>query len=105
MRGNARLIWLAVLAAVALALAACGRDDEEGGGDPGIDDESLKLGGSYPFSGPASAYRSIAVGARAHFKSVNAEGGVVLPQPLAPRRSTRSPERKSRSSCSMGRTT
>ena len=76
MRGNARMIWLAVLAAVALALAACGRDDEEGGGDPGIDDESIKLGGSYPFSGPASAYRSIAVGARAHFKSVNAEGGV-----------------------------
>jgi branched-chain amino acid transport system substrate-binding protein len=76
MRGNARLVWLAVLAAVALALAACGRDDEEGGGDPGIDDDSIKLGGSYPFSGPASAYRSIAVGARAHFKSVNAEGGV-----------------------------
>jgi branched-chain amino acid transport system substrate-binding protein len=76
MRGNARMVWLAVLAAVALALAACGRDDEEGGGDPGIDDDSIKLGGSYPFSGPASAYRSIAVGARAHFKSVNAEGGV-----------------------------
>jgi branched-chain amino acid transport system substrate-binding protein len=76
MRGNARMVWLAVLAAVALALAACGRDDEEGGGDPGIDDESIKLGGSYPFSGPASAYRSIAVGARAHFKFVNAEGGV-----------------------------
>jgi branched-chain amino acid transport system substrate-binding protein len=76
MRGNSRLIWLAVLAAVALALAACGRDEEEGSGDPGIDDESIKLGGSYPFSGPASAYRSIAVGARAHFKSVNAEGGV-----------------------------
>jgi branched-chain amino acid transport system substrate-binding protein len=69
-------MWLAVLAAVALALAACGRDEEEGGGDPGIDDDSIKLGGSYPFSGPASAYRSIAVGARAHFKSVNAEGGV-----------------------------
>jgi branched-chain amino acid transport system substrate-binding protein len=76
MRGNARLIWLAVLAAVALALAACGRDEEEGGGDPGIDDDSIKLGGSYPFSGPASAYRSIAVGARAHFKFVNAKGGV-----------------------------
>jgi branched-chain amino acid transport system substrate-binding protein len=76
MRGNARMVWLAVLAAVALALAACGRDEEEGGGDPGIDDDSIKLGGSYPFSGPASAYRSIAVGARAHFKSVNAEGGV-----------------------------
>jgi branched-chain amino acid transport system substrate-binding protein len=76
MRGNWRVAWLAVLAAVALALAACGRDEEEGSGDPGIDEDSIKLGGSYPFSGPASAYRSIAVGARAHFKAVNAEGGV-----------------------------
>jgi branched-chain amino acid transport system substrate-binding protein len=76
MRGNVRIVWLALIAALALALAACGRDEEEGGGDPGIDDDSVKLGGSYPFSGPASAYRSIAVGARAHFKSVNAEGGV-----------------------------
>jgi branched-chain amino acid transport system substrate-binding protein len=76
MRLNVRLVWIAVIAAVALALASCGRDEEEGSGDPGIDDESIKLGGSYPFSGPASAYRSIAVGARAHFKAVNAEGGV-----------------------------
>jgi branched-chain amino acid transport system substrate-binding protein len=76
MRGNVRIVWLALIAALALALAACGRDEEEGGGDPGIDDDSVKLGGSYPFSGPASAYRSIAVGARVHFKSVNAEGGV-----------------------------
>jgi branched-chain amino acid transport system substrate-binding protein len=76
MRGNVRIVWLALIAALALALAACGRDEEEGGGDPGIDDDSIKLGGSYPFSGPASAYRSIAVGARAHFKFVNAKGGV-----------------------------
>ena len=48
MRRNVRLVWLAVLAAVALALAACGRDEEEGGGDPGIDDESIKLGGTTP---------------------------------------------------------
>jgi branched-chain amino acid transport system substrate-binding protein len=76
MRRNWRIAWLAVLAALALALAACGRDEDEGGGDPGISDDSIKLGGSYPFSGPASAYRSIAVGARAHFKFVNANGGV-----------------------------
>src|ERR671915_1653641 len=76
MRGNVRLVWLALLAALALALTACGRDEEEGGGDPGISDDSIKLGGSYPFSGPASAYRSIAIGARAHFKFVNAKGGV-----------------------------
>jgi branched-chain amino acid transport system substrate-binding protein len=76
MTGRWRIAWLVVLGVVALALAACGRDEEEGGGDPGISDDSIKLGGSYPFSGPASAYRSIAVGARAHFKFVNANGGV-----------------------------
>ena len=62
-----------------LAIAACGRDDDgDGGGssDPGITDDSIKLGGSYPFSGPASAYRSIEQGAQAYFSSVNAEGGV-----------------------------
>jgi branched-chain amino acid transport system substrate-binding protein len=78
MRGNWRVVWLALLAALALSLAACGRDDDEGGGgsDPGITDDSIKIGGSYPFSGPASAYRSIAEGAKAHFKFVNGNGGV-----------------------------
>jgi branched-chain amino acid transport system substrate-binding protein len=79
MRRSGRIIWLAALVALALALAACGRDEEEGGdggADPGITDDSIKLGGSYPFSGPASAYRSIAEGAKAHFEYVNANGGV-----------------------------
>ncbi len=76
-----RTVWLAVLLAVAaLTLVACGRDDEGdaggGSGDPGITDDSIKLGGSYPFSGPASAYRSIEQGAQAYFASVNADGGV-----------------------------
>ena len=69
-------MWLALLATLALVLAACGRDEDEGGADAGITEDSIKLGGSYPFSGPASAYRSIAVGARAHFDFVNANGGV-----------------------------
>jgi branched-chain amino acid transport system substrate-binding protein len=76
MRRDLRIALLLALAAVALALAACGRDDDDGGGDPGITEDSIKLGGSYPFSGPASAYRSIAIGARARFKAVNADGGV-----------------------------
>jgi branched-chain amino acid transport system substrate-binding protein len=71
-----QIAWLALLATLALVLAACGRDDEEGGGDPGITEDSIKIGGSYPFSGPASAYRSIAQGATAHFEYVNANGGV-----------------------------
>jgi branched-chain amino acid transport system substrate-binding protein len=71
---------------LALVLASgCGRGDEEGGaggGDkgaaaaPGITDTSIKLGGSYPFSGPASAYASIAAGAKARFEAENAKGGV-----------------------------
>jgi branched-chain amino acid transport system substrate-binding protein len=72
-------LWLLMLALVAVTLAACGRDEEEGGGgeaDPGITDDSIKIGGSYPFSGPASAYRSIALGAQARFKLENSKGGV-----------------------------
>jgi branched-chain amino acid transport system substrate-binding protein len=76
---KARIVWLALLAALVMGLAACGRDDDaggEGGSDPGITKDSIKLGGSYPFSGPASAYRSIEQGAQAYFASVNADGGV-----------------------------
>jgi branched-chain amino acid transport system substrate-binding protein len=82
MRSNARIVWLALLAALVLALASCGRDDDggggggEGGSDPGITKDTIKLGGSYPFSGPASAYRSIEQGAQAYFAMVNANGGV-----------------------------
>jgi branched-chain amino acid transport system substrate-binding protein len=78
MRVNGRTVWLLLLAALAMALVACGRDEDEGSGgkDPGITDDSIKIGGSYPFSGPASAYRSIADGAKAHFEFVNANGGV-----------------------------
>ena len=71
-----RILWVALLVAGCLVIAACGRDDEEGSTDPGITDDSIKLGGSYPLSGPASAYRSIEQGAQAHFKYVNANGGV-----------------------------
>jgi branched-chain amino acid transport system substrate-binding protein len=71
---------LAVLLAVAvLSVVACGRDDDDGGdggSDPGISDDSIKVGGSYPFSGPASAYRSIEQGAQAYFSFVNEKGGV-----------------------------
>jgi branched-chain amino acid transport system substrate-binding protein len=73
--------WLVALLALAL-LVGCGRGDEGGGGggggesSPGITDKEIKLGGSYPFSGPASAYRAIADGAKAQFEYVNSKGGV-----------------------------
>jgi branched-chain amino acid transport system substrate-binding protein len=75
-----------LLALLMVPALGCGRGDEDGGvggggGDgaaaaPGITDTSIKLGGSYPFSGPASAYASIALGARARFAAENAKGGV-----------------------------
>jgi branched-chain amino acid transport system substrate-binding protein len=77
-------LWLVLTAVLALVPAACGRDDEGGGGgggssaasDPGITKTTIKLGGSYPFSGPASAYGTIGEGAKAYFKFLNAKGGV-----------------------------
>src|SRR5215203_7511895 len=78
-----RLLLLLMIAVLALVPAACGRDDDGGGGggggasaDPGITDKEVKLGGSYPFSGPASAYGTIAKGAEAYFDFINAKGGV-----------------------------
>jgi branched-chain amino acid transport system substrate-binding protein len=74
--------WLWLVMCAALALGACGRDDESssggggGGSDPGITKTTIKLGGSYPFSGPASAYGTIGEGAKAYFKFLNAKGGV-----------------------------
>jgi len=74
---------MGLIAALALVPAGCGRDSESGGGgggsgnsDPGITKTSIKLGGSYPFSGPASAYGTIGEGAKAYFKYLNAKGGV-----------------------------
>ena len=78
--GKARLMSLALIAMAALFVAACGRDEDEGGGGgaaaPGVTKSEIKIGGSYPFSGPASAYKTIADGAKAYFKKVNDEGGV-----------------------------
>src|SRR5829696_5905090 len=69
------LAWLALLAALTMVVAACGRSDDDEK-SPGVTDDSIKLGGSYPFSGPASAYKNISDGAKAYFSFTNAKGGV-----------------------------
>jgi branched-chain amino acid transport system substrate-binding protein len=74
---RATMGWAAL--ALALAVAGCGRGEEPGdgsGASPGITKTEIRLGGSYPFSGPASAYAPIAAGARARFAAENAKGGV-----------------------------
>ncbi|MFP3907832.1 MAG: ABC transporter substrate-binding protein, partial [Acidimicrobiales bacterium] len=56
--------------------------DVDGGGsvdpDPGITDDSVKLGASYPLSGNASAYSVISNGAEACFEAINDAGGVEM---------------------------
>jgi branched-chain amino acid transport system substrate-binding protein len=68
------------LLALTLVAAACGRDDDAAGGgaaaEPGITDTSVKIGSSYPFSGPASAYSAIPKSLNGYFKKINEAGGV-----------------------------
>ncbi|HMD02508.1 MAG TPA: ABC transporter substrate-binding protein [Candidatus Baltobacteraceae bacterium] len=44
--------------------------------EPGITPTEILLGGTHPFSGPASAYGAIGKGAEAYFSYVNDKGGV-----------------------------
>ena len=44
--------------------------------DPGISANEIVIGGSVPLSGIAASYASVARGAEAYFKYVNARGGV-----------------------------
>jgi branched-chain amino acid transport system substrate-binding protein len=79
---RAHRFWLPALLTVLVVLATgCGRGSSGGGSggtasDPGITASSIKLGGSYPFSGPASAYGTIGASAKAYFDWLNAKGGV-----------------------------
>jgi branched-chain amino acid transport system substrate-binding protein len=57
----------AVLASTALAGSTA---------DPGVSSKTILIGGTTPLSGVASAYASVARGAEAYFKHVNARGGV-----------------------------
>jgi branched-chain amino acid transport system substrate-binding protein len=44
--------------------------------DPGVTDTEIVLGGTHPYSGPASAYGNIGKGIGAYFSYVNDRGGV-----------------------------
>jgi branched-chain amino acid transport system substrate-binding protein len=84
-----RYRWAAVGISAVLLAAACGEGRDDGGtgtgagGDgaaasPGITDDTVKLGSSYPQSGPASAYGVIGQAVTACFDRVNAEGGIEM---------------------------
>ena len=67
---------VALMVALALGVTAAIAGTVRGGADPGVTADSVLLGGTAPLTGPASAYSSIARGAEAYFKYVNARGGV-----------------------------
>jgi branched-chain amino acid transport system substrate-binding protein len=67
-----RRIHLILCAAGALVLATVA----SGAGAPGVTTNEVVIGGTTPLSGAASAYQSVARGAAAYFRYVNAHGGV-----------------------------
>jgi branched-chain amino acid transport system substrate-binding protein len=66
-----KYLILLVLGALALATVASGAASETG-----VTSMQVTIGGTTPLSGPASAYQSVAKGAAAYFRYVNAKGGV-----------------------------
>ena len=60
-----------VLGALALATVAAGAASETG-----VSPSQVLIGGTTPLSGNASAYQSVAKGAAAYFRYINAHGGV-----------------------------
>ena len=68
---------LAALAAILVAVAACGSSN--GGtvaNDPGITSTSILLGNTIDESGPAKSYATIANAEQAYFTYINSQGGV-----------------------------
>ena len=67
---------LAIVASLALGVTAAIAGTARSAADPGVTADSILLGGTAPLTGPASQYASIARGADAYFKYVNANGGI-----------------------------
>ncbi|MGP4001042.1 ABC transporter substrate-binding protein [Streptomyces sp. 8N706] len=88
MRHNTALRAAAAGIAALLTATACstqrGQEDAADSADgackgqqtTGITDKTIKLGGIYPMSGPASAYGTISKGISAYFKYINEKGGI-----------------------------
>jgi branched-chain amino acid transport system substrate-binding protein len=72
---KARLLRLALTSAVALAFANAAAHAQKKY-DTGASDTEIKIGQTAPFSGPASAYATIAKVQAAYIKMVNDQGGV-----------------------------
>ncbi len=71
-----RKLWIAAVAASAVALASTGSALAQKKYDTGASDTEIKIGNIMPYSGPASAYGVIGKTEAAYFNKINAEGGV-----------------------------
>jgi branched-chain amino acid transport system substrate-binding protein len=63
-------LWLSIPGAFAQADATSGR-----AADPGVTSKTIKIGGTFPLTGPASPYGTIAVAMKAYFSYVNSTKG------------------------------
>jgi branched-chain amino acid transport system substrate-binding protein len=70
-----RRLFLQSSAAVAIA-AASGVPVASAANAPGVTDAEIKIGQTFPYSGPASGYGTIARAEAAYFKMINEKGGV-----------------------------
>jgi len=75
MRSRGRML-VALVAALAVAGVAVSAAAGAGRADPGITKTSIKIGGTFPLTGPASAYKTIPLAEQAYYAYVNAHGGV-----------------------------
>jgi branched-chain amino acid transport system substrate-binding protein len=79
MRMRRSIALVAIAATVGLAAAGCGRDAGGGDAGPGVTDSTVKIGGSFPLSGPLSAQGQAQLGGlKAFFGKVNDAGGVEM---------------------------
>ena len=69
-----QLVSTALACAVALIALPVGLAGSTA--DPGVTPTTILIGGTAPLTGPAAAYASISIGAKAYFDSVNAKGGI-----------------------------
>jgi branched-chain amino acid transport system substrate-binding protein len=74
-RSSMATVIALVIAASAIAVG-CGRSNSSSANAPGVTDTTIKLGTTFPLSGPASAYATISRASTAYFKMINAQGGV-----------------------------
>jgi branched-chain amino acid transport system substrate-binding protein len=69
------LVTLVLGAALAVALPGAFARTEATQATPGITSKSIKIGGTFPYSGPVSTYSPIPEGMKAYFRFINARKG------------------------------